>query len=76
MQAGLGLKTLGLCESDDPELFMKEVVDGYPKLANAGGFELLRTADRNNSTLNLIPIPASGYTALYVKSIAGQAKVC
>lgn len=75
MQAGLGLKTLGLCESDDPELFMKEVVEAYPKLANAGGFELLRTADRNNFALNLIPIPASGYCCPYVKSIAGQAKV-
>ena len=41
MQAGLGLKMLGLCETDNPELFMKEVIEAYPKLGNADGFELV-----------------------------------
>ena len=46
----------------------------FPKLADGGGYELMRTK-QNNSELYVIPSLSGSYTAEYLKSIVGQAKV-
>ena len=38
-------------------------------------YELLRTGERGNWFLDVIPVPSNGYNVLYLKSIASQAKV-
>ena len=38
-------------------------------------YELLRTAEKNSHLLDVIPPPPSGYSASYVKIVAGQAKI-
>ena len=48
----------------------------FPKLADGGGHELMRTKQNNNRELCVIPFLSGGYTAEYLKSIVGQAKVC
>ena len=52
-----------------------DLLEAFPKLRAGGGYELLRTSERNNRTLDVIPPPPSGYTVAYLKSVAGQAKI-
>ena len=75
MQAGLGLKKLTFFEDIDNESFHQELLEAFPNLSEAGGFELLRTSERSNKFLDVIPLPSSGYSIQYLKSIAAQAKI-
>ena len=75
MQAGLGGKTLSFMESIDAEDLHHDLLEAFPKLRAGGGYELLRTSERNNHTLDVIPPPLSGYTVAYLKSVARQAKI-
>ena len=75
MQAGLGGETLSIMESADAEDLHHDLLEAFPKLRAGGGYELLRTSERNNRTLDVIPPPLSGYTVAYFKSVAGQAKI-
>ena len=45
----------------------------FPKLANGGGYELLRLGDMK--TLEIISEPASGYSVEYLKSVVSSAKI-
>ncbi len=45
--------------------------DKFPKLNNAGGFELLRV-DGKQRCLEVIPIPPGGYTVDYLKDVIQQ----
>ena len=47
----------------------------FPKLAEGGGYELMRTKQNNNRELRVIPPLSDGYTAEYLKAIVGQAKL-
>ena len=75
MQAGLGGKSLSFMETSDAEMFHEDLLDAFPKLHTGGGYELLRTNERNSRSLDVIPPPPSGYTVEYLKSVAGQAKI-
>ena len=66
MQAGLGGKTLSFVDTCDAEMFHEDLL---PKLRTGGGYELLRTNERNNRSLDVIPPPPSGYT---VKVLQGK----
>lgn len=50
------------------------LLDSYPKLAEAGGYELLRSRD-NSKELIVIEPPREGYTVPFLSSIVGQATV-
>ena len=64
--AGLGEKKLvlnkGLCALD----VMSELIKAYPKLAEGGGFELLRSGNRLRD-LVLITAPPGGYSVSFLK---------
>ena len=75
IQAGLGGKTLSFVETSDAEMFHEDLLDAFPKLRTGGGYELLRTNERNTRSLDVIPPPPSGYAVEYLKSVAGQAKI-
>ena len=51
------------------------MVDAFPKLKDGGGYELLRTSDRSNRELEVIPSPPGNYTVCFLKLIVLQAKV-
>ena len=72
LQAGLGGKTLSFIESSDAEELHQDLLEAFPKLCTAGGYELLRTDDRNSRTLSVIPPPP---TVAYLKNVTGQAKI-
>ena len=75
MQAGLGLKHLSFPECSNSEMIHQDLVEAFPKLKEAGGFEFLRSSMRSSKILDVIPLPPSGYSVTYLKSIAGQAKI-
>ncbi len=73
--AGLGEKKFAVfayCSS--PEL-QEELFREYPKLADAGGFELLRASDVGVKELVLIDIPNDGYSVEYLQAVVKGAKI-
>ena len=74
IRAGLGMASLLLMEHSDSWEFHDESLRRFPKLADGGGYELLRTCG-NSRELHVIPPPSGGYTTSYVKSIVNHAKV-
>ena len=71
---GLGKKNVSLLEDGDSEDICWELMDAFPKLKDAGGYELLRVVDRGRS-LEVIPLPEDGYTVPYLKDVVQQAKI-
>ena len=75
IRAGLGPKKIPFLDFGEPFEFHDEITSAFPKLRNAGGYELLRTQQHNNRELFVISPPSDGYTAEYLRRIVGQAKV-
>ena len=75
IRAGLSPKNIPLFEYGEPWEFHDDIIGAFPKLANCGGYELLRTQQSNNRELFVIPSQSGGYTVQYLKSIVSQAKV-
>lgn len=53
--------------------FHLELLEAFPKLKQAGRYELLRTSEHSKNAV--IPPPSGGYTAQYLKAVVSQAKV-
>lgn len=66
IEAGLGEKRLVLAKNKDAE---NALLEHYPKLKDAGGYELMRSSSR--TLLETIPIPSYGYTTHYLSDESG-----
>ena len=75
IKAGLGPKKIPFLDFGEPFEFHAEIISAFPKLHNAGGYELLRTKQHNTRELFVISPQSGGYTAEYLRRIVGQAKV-
>lgn len=75
INAGLGPKKICLFEHGEAFEFHDELLHAFPKLADAGGYEFLRTLPNNNRLLCVIPPQSGGYTVQYLKNVVGNAKV-
>ena len=60
IQAGLGDKPFSMYESNDAEDLHQDLLEAFPKFIVGGGYELLRTSQYSNQTLEVIPSPPSG----------------
>ena len=58
--AGLGEKKIVLDGDCDAQAIYGELLLQFPKLKEAGGFELLRTKDTGSKSLNIIDVPQQG----------------
>jgi hypothetical protein len=47
----------------------------FPKLANGGGYELLRAPETGSRELVVIDIPHDGYSVEYLQAVVKSAKV-
>ena len=74
IRAGLGPKKLNLLDFGEPWEFHGDVMAAFPKLAEGGGYELMRTQQGNNRELCVIPSQSGGYTE-YIKNIVSSAKI-
>ena len=52
-----------------------ELVHEYPKLANAGGYELLQASENGSQELILIEMPRDGYSVEYLQAAVKSAKI-
>ena len=67
---GLGRKTIVFHRKDQPLAFAEKVESVYPKLKDAGGFELLRSGPSNIDLVVITP-PASGYSFAFLRESSG-----
>lgn len=73
IRAGLGVAQLSFFEDCNALEFHQELITKFPKLCDAGGYELLQTIG-NSQELHVIPPPSGGYTTSYVKNVVNPAK--
>ena len=59
--------------TDDYDDIHYYVLEAFPTLKDAGGYEHLRAS--NGRTLDVIPIPPGGYAVAYFKDVMQQAKI-
>ena len=73
--AGLGEKRVTLNAYSEMEDIYEELMFQFPKLRNAGGFELLRVPEGAGKLLQIIASPESGYTVSYLRAVVHHAKI-
>lgn len=73
--AGLGEKRFALEANATAQEVYDDLVFQYPKLRDAGGFELLRACESGSKELEVIRMPESGYTTEYLKAVIHTAKL-
>ena len=73
--AGLGDKKISISLHGDEEETDYEFNRNYPKLAEGGGYELLRCSDKGSREVVVIDMPAVGYTPQYLQSVVSSAKI-
>ena len=61
---GLGKKKLQLSEQSTAKEIHDSIIEAFPKLINAGGYELLRTVESSKRLIVITP-PLEGYTGMF-----------
>ena len=69
--SGLRRKTIVFHRKDEPLASAEKMESVYPKLIDAGGFELLRSGPSNKDLVASTP-PASGYFVSFLRESSGQ----
>ena len=59
------MKKLSISLDNDSDDVNYYILEAFPKLKGAGGYELLRAS--SSRRLELIPTPPDGYTAAYLE---------
>ncbi|XP_028407185.1 uncharacterized protein LOC114529572 [Dendronephthya gigantea] len=69
---GLGRKKLCLPSKADHSKLEEKLLEVYPKLSEAGGFQILRTGSRgHSSSLTVIQPPPTGYSVPFLRDSSG-----
>ena len=71
---GLGKKKLTFPCNGNAAQVQEVIIDAFPALQTASGYEELRTADGRSKALICIPTSVSGISVAFLKSVLGQAK--
>ena len=69
-EAGLGRKSVVFHRKDQALAFVEKLESVYPKLNEAGGFEILRSGPSNKDLVVINP-PASGHSVLFLRESSG-----
>ena len=64
------MRGLSLFQHGDNDDLHFTLMEAFPQLKEGGGYELLKSRQ-----LEVIPSPADGYTAAYLKDVVGQGKL-
>ena len=73
--AGIGERRFAVDSTATAQELCDALDSEYPKLSDAGGFELLRAEEGCPKDLTVIPMPNGGYTVEYLKAIVHNAKI-
>lgn len=71
---GLGEKKISFPQEGNAQQVHQAIFDAFPALEEGGGYEILRTGDGRTKDFILLPMPQTGFTVSYLKSVLGQAK--
>ena len=72
--AGLEEKSICFSKGGNSQHVHEKILEAFPILENAGGYEILRTGERGNRQLMVISMPPGGYTVPYLKATIASAK--
>ena len=72
--AGIEEKSICFSKGGSSEHVHQKILEAFPMLADAGGYEILRTGERGNRQLMVLTIPPGGYTVAYLKATIATAK--
>ena len=73
--AGLGEKKISLCAFADAQDIYHKLLFRFPKLSEAGGFELLKSPEGGGKHLDIIAAPESGYSVAYLRAVVHHTKI-
>lgn len=73
--AGLGEKQFSVFAYGTSSELQDELIREFPKLANMGGYELLRAPETGSRELVVIDIPHDVYSVEYLQAVVKSAKV-
>lgn len=73
--AGFGEKKILIPGDSDANAIYCQLMKEFPKLQDAGGFELMRTANKGSKCLDVIDVPPTGCNVNYLKAIVHNARV-
>lgn len=72
---GLGEKRFVMDTKVTAQGLIHELEYQFPKLKDSGGIELLRSDENHQRDLEVIEMPAGGYTCEYLRAIVSNAKL-
>ena len=72
--AGLGEAKIVFNKDGNALHVHEKIIESFPALAEAGGYEILRKLEGSTKRLMQIPHPPKGFTVQFLKSALGQAK--
>lgn len=72
--AGLEEKSICFSKGGNSQHVRGKILEAFPILETAGGYEILRTGERGNRQLMVLSIPPGGYTVTYLKATIGSPK--
>ena len=73
--AGLGERRFTTDANSTAQELYYELEFQFPKLKDSGGFELMRMVEGSQRELEVIEMPASGYTCDFLKAVVHNAKL-
>lgn len=72
--AGLEEKSICFSKGGNSQHVHEKILEAFPILETAGGYEILRTGERGSRQLMVLSIPPGGYTVPYLKATIASAK--
>jgi hypothetical protein len=71
---GLGEKKFIFPQEGNSAQVHEVLLEALPALQEDGGYEILRTGDGRSKEFILLPMPTTGFSVPYLRSVLGQAK--
>jgi len=72
--AGLEEKSICFAKGGNSQHVHEKMLEAFPILENAGGYEILRTGERGNRQLMVLSMPPGRYTVPYLKVTIASAR--
>ena len=72
--AGLEEKSICFSKGGNSQHVHEKILEAFPILEEAGGYEILRTGERGNRQLMVVSMPPGGYNVPYLKATIASAK--
>ena len=72
--AGVEERSICFSKGGNSQHVHEKILEAFPILEQAGGYEILRTGERGNRQLMVVSMPPGGYTVPYLKAMIASVK--